>query len=79
VMPDYMYNGVGLKLDGIKEGRPGQKAGMLKGDILIKLGDIDIADIYVYMEALGKFEKGDKTKALIDRNGEKITLEVVFE
>jgi Peptidase family M28 len=79
VMPDYMYNGVGLKLDGTKEGRPGQKAGMLKGDILLKLGDIEIADIYIYMEALGKFEKGDRTKAVIDRNGEKINLEVVFE
>lgn len=79
VMPDYMYSGVGLKLDGTKEGRPGQKAGMLKGDILLRLGDIEITDIYVYMEALGKFEKGDKTKAIVDRNGEKITLDVVFE
>jgi hypothetical protein len=79
VMPDYMYNGPGLKLDGTKEGRPGQKAGMLKGDILVKLGDIEITDIYVYMEALGKFEKGAKTQAVIDRNGEKITLEVIFE
>jgi hypothetical protein len=79
VMPDYMYSGKGLKLDGTKEGRPGQKAGMLKGDILLRLGDIEIEDIYVYMEALGKFNKGDKTKAVIDRNGEKITLDVVFE
>jgi S1-C subfamily serine protease len=79
VMPDYMYNGIGLKLDGTKEGRPGQKAGMLKGDILLKLGSIEIADIYVYMEALGKFEKGDKTTAVVERNGEKITLEVIFE
>ncbi len=79
VMPDYMYSGKGLKLDGTKEGRPGQKAGMLKGDILLRLGDIEIEDIYVYMEALGKFNKGDKTKAVVDRNGEKITLDVVFE
>lgn len=79
VIPDYLYSGKGLRIDGAKDGKPGFKAGLQKGDVIIKLGDYDIADIYGYMEALGKFEKGQKTSCIVERNGGEVTLEVVWE
>jgi hypothetical protein len=79
VMPDYLYSGEGLKIDGTKEGRPGAKAGIMQGDIIIALGKYPIADIYAYMDALSKFNPGDKTEAEILRNGKKMKLPVVFE
>jgi hypothetical protein len=78
VMPDYLYNERGLRVDGVKEDRPGHKAGLIKGDIIIQLGNYNITDIYAYMEALGKFEKGQTTDCKILRNGEEMTLKVVW-
>lgn len=79
VMPDYVAEVKGLKIDGVVDGRPGQKAGILKGDIVIKLGDIQINDIYDYMNSLGKFKKGDTTKAVVLRNGKEVEMTVIFE
>ena len=42
----------GLKIDGMTEGRPAEKAGILAGDILLKVGDKAINDVYGYMEVL---------------------------
>lgn len=79
VMPDYMYSGVGLRIDGTKDGKPGAKAGLLKGDTVIKLGEYEVGDIYQYMEALGKFSKGETTEMVIEREGQKMTLSVTWE
>ncbi len=79
VMPDYLYSGEGLKIDGTKEGRPGAKAGLQQGDIILSMGKYPIADIYMYMDALSKFNPGDKTEIDILRNGKKMKLPVVFE
>jgi hypothetical protein len=79
VMPDYMYNGPGLRIDGTKEGRPGSKAGLQKGDIILSIGEFAVGDIYEYMEALGKFEKGQSTKMKVKRGEKEIELPVTWE
>jgi hypothetical protein len=79
VVPDYLYSGKGLRIDGTKEGKPGAKAGLIKGDVIIKLGDYNIEDIYGYMEALGKFSKGESTTMVVEREGTAITLPVTWE
>jgi hypothetical protein len=79
VIPDYLYSGKGMRIDGAKEGRPGFKAGLKKGDIILQLGDTKIDDIYAYMGALGKYGKGDSTRIVIEREGKEMTLQVTFE
>lgn len=61
IMPDYTYAGSGVHVDGVSEGRPAQKAGIQKGDVLIQLGPHTIVSVESYMQALGKFKKGEKT------------------
>ena len=51
---------------------------MEKGDVIIRLGDVDVKDIYGYMDALGKFNSGDKTTIEYIRDGKKQTSEIVF-
>jgi hypothetical protein len=58
VMPDYNFSGIGVKIDGVITNRPAERAGMRSGDIITRLGSHPIKDIYGYMDALGKFEKG---------------------
>jgi hypothetical protein len=78
VMPDYLYSGDGLKLDGVKEGKPAQKGGLQQGDIIIQMGKYPIKDIYAYMEALSHFAPGEKTEVVVLRNNEKLKKEVEF-
>jgi aminopeptidase YwaD len=78
IMPGYGYSGTGVKVDGVSEGKPAQKAGLKKGDIIIQLGNNKTDDMQQYMKALGFFNKGDKTKIKIIRDGNEMTFKVQF-
>jgi len=78
VIPDYMYDGKGMLISGVREGRPAANAGILDGDIVIKMGEHDVPDMMGYMAALGQFKKGDKAKVVVLRDGEEVEVEVVF-
>jgi Zn-dependent M28 family amino/carboxypeptidase len=78
VVPDYLYDGKGMRVDGVSEGKPAQAAGLLKGDIVLQLGDSTIQDMMGYMRALSVFQKGDSTKVLVERAGKKIEAKVKF-
>ncbi len=78
VIPDYLYDGKGMRIDGISEGKPAQKAGLQKGDVVIQLGDSIVTDMMSYMRALSVFDKGDKAKVTIDRKGKKVRAEIQF-
>ena len=78
VMPSYSSNEAGLKVDGVSDGKPASKAGILTGDLIIQIGDYPIKDIQAYMETLGKFEKGQTVPVKLIRNGEEKTVSVTF-
>ncbi len=78
VMPDYVHAGKGMRVDAVIEGRPGAKAGMKDGDIIIGIGNMEVTDIYTYMEGLSKFKAGDKTQVKVKRGEEELTLDVEF-
>ena len=79
VMPDYMYDGKGMKIDGVSPGKTADKAGLEAGDVVIKMGDMDIEDIYQYMEALSNYKNGDSTTVTLLRGEEQITRSVTFQ
>jgi hypothetical protein len=78
IMPDYVFDGEGVKIDAVTEGRPASAAGIQAGDVLIQLGERKIRDVNSYMEALSQFKKGDQTRALLRRGSEEVQVEVVF-
>jgi S1-C subfamily serine protease len=69
-MPDYTFDGEGMRIDGVTEGKPASKAGLAKGDVVVQLGEEVIKDMTTYMKALSKFKKGDSTIVKIKRNKE---------
>lgn len=78
VVPDYLYDGKGMRVDGVSEGKPAQLAGLQKGDIVVQLGDTLISDMMGYMKALSSFKKGDSTKVIVEREGKKIEVSITF-
>lgn len=78
VMPSYTADVSGLRVDGVSEGKPAKKAGILTGDIITRIGEEEIIDIETYMDALGKFEKGQSVPVMIRRGEKSLTVTVTF-
>ena len=78
IMPDYSFDGKGVKADAIIDGKIAQKAGIQVGDIIIKIGEYTFSDIYSYMDVLSKFKKGDATKVTVLRGNEQLTFDIIF-
>jgi len=78
VIPDYLFDGKGMRIDGVSEDKPAQKAGLKKGDIVIKLGDSLVTNMMSYMRALSVFEEGSSTKVVVKRGNEEVEKEINF-
>ncbi len=79
VMPDYIAEVKGMRIDGVSADRPAEKAGIKSGDILVEMGGMPVNDIYDYMNCLSKFRKHDTTSVIVQRGDEKLNLTVIFE
>ncbi len=78
IMPDYTYDGAGIRADGVTEGRPAHKAGIKAGDVIVQLGIHPINSMETYMQALNKFKKGDKTTVKYKRGEETLESPIEF-
>jgi len=78
VVPDYLYDGEGMRIDGVSEDKPAIKAGLKKGDVVVKIGDSTIVDMMSYMRTLSTFDTGNKTKVKVLRDGKEIEVEIEF-
>jgi Zn-dependent M28 family amino/carboxypeptidase len=78
IMPDYAFNDGGVRADGVSDGKPGAKAGLKAGDIIVQLGSHKVSGMQTYMEALSKFKEGESTTVKIRRGEKELTLPVTF-
>ncbi len=78
VIPDYLYDDKGMRIDGVKDDRPASKAGIVDGDIVIRMGGLEVENMMGYMKALSKFESGQTVKVVVKRGQEELTFDVTF-
>ena len=79
IMPSYGSMKEGLEIDGIsKKDGPAAKAGLKKGDVIKSINDKPIKDIYEYMDRLSTLKPGMTVPVLIERDKNKITIDVTF-
>ncbi len=76
VLPDYGFDGEGFRITGVSDGGPASKGGLEGGDIIIRIGDMEVADIYAYMGALNELEKGQSVEVVVLRDDEEMTFEL---
>ena len=69
-MPEYAYEGAGLLLTGTSIGSPAEKAGPLKGDVVVQVGEVEVENIYDFMHALQIYKPGDVVLTRYLRDGE---------
>lgn len=78
VVPDYLFDGKGMRIDGVSEDKPAKLAGLGKGDVVVQLGDSTIYDMMSYMRALSAFQKGDEAQVTYERDGQRLEAKVKF-
>jgi len=78
VMPDYVYAEEGMRIDAVIDDRPAANAGLRDGDVVVKIGEMKIKDIYAYMEALSNYQAGDKAPVTVKRGKFLVTVDVQF-
>jgi aminopeptidase YwaD len=78
IMPDYTFSGAGVRVDGVSDNKPAQKAGLKTGDVITALGENKISSLEHYMQALGKFKSGEKTTVSFVRGNDTLTATVEF-
>jgi len=75
VTPDYSFKGSGMRITGVRNGGPADRAGLQKGDVITRLNGENSDDLYAYMEILKKLDEGQQTTVTVIRDG----LEQTFE
>ena len=78
IMPSYADSDSGMKVDGVMDNRPGEKAGLKQGDVITKIGECEIKEIYSYMECLSELKPGDEVQLIYIRQGNEQTTKVFF-
>jgi hypothetical protein len=77
-MPDFAYSGFGVKIGGVTEGSPADKAGLKQGDIIIKFGGVSVENLREYSNALKAKQPGDKVQLEVMRGEELLEVEIVL-
>ncbi len=80
-VPDYAGPGpgkTGVLLAGVRPGGPAEKAGMKRGDILIRIGTRAVSSVEDLMYVLGSSKAGQKAKAVVIRDGKEVKLDITF-
>ena len=80
VMPDYLFDGIGMRIDGISKGKTAEKYGIQKGDIVLAIGNNEVTDMTSYMQGLSNVSiVGDKTTISIKREDSMIKIDIIFQ
>ncbi len=77
-VPDFSFSGQGYKISSVTKDSPADKAGIKGGDIIVKFGEVNVANIYDYTYALSKYNIGDEVDVVVQRNTEQLKLKVVL-
>ncbi len=77
-LPDFTYDGEGVRVKQLAAGSPGALAGLRPGDVITGFGGVPVKDLQAYTVELIKYDPGDRVEVTIDRNGEALVLELVL-
>ncbi len=77
-IPDMTPRDFGLRITGVREGSPAERAGLRAGDVIVEFDGKPVADIYAYTYALRDKKPGDAVKVVVERDGARFTFNAVL-
>ena len=79
VVPDYLYQDKGMRIDGVTADRPAARAGLQRGDVVVRIDTIAVVDMQSYMQALSVFEAGQSSEVTVLRGGTSLQVRVIWD
>jgi aminopeptidase N len=77
-MPDFAFSGKGVKIGMVSPGSPAAEAGLKKDDVIIKMGDVEVADLTEYSNALKAYKPGDTVTIVYIREGKEFSAAITL-
>jgi hypothetical protein len=80
-IPDYAGpadGSPGLLLSDVRPDSPAEAAGLQRGDVIVQIGEMEIAGVQDYMVVLSEANPGDSAPVVVVRDGERVEMEVTF-
>jgi hypothetical protein len=71
-IPDYAAGVEGLRLSGVADGGPAERAGLQEGDVIIEFAGVAIANVHDYARALGAAKIGESIAVVYLRDGKQL-------
>ncbi len=75
-VPSYAESNDGMRLEGVREGSPAEKAGLKAGDVIVRLAGRDVRNVYDYTNALAEMKPDEQYEVEIVRGGERLKLKI---
>jgi hypothetical protein len=77
-MPDFAFEGPGVRVQQVMPGSAAEKAGILAGDVLVVFDGEKVTDLRSYSALLKARVPGDEVEVTVLRDGEEISLRAVL-
>jgi len=77
-IPDMTPQEFGVRITGVREDSPAERAGLQSGDVIVQFGDREVTDLYAYTYALQEHKPGEEVTVVVLRNGERLSLTAVL-
>ena len=78
-VPDFAFEGEGVRLDGTVAGSPAEKAGLKEGDVITGMNGKPVKELRDLSNILKSLKAGDEVLIELLREGEKVNLEAVLQ
>ena len=77
-VPDMTFAGPGVRFEDVVEGSAAARAGLRKGDVLVRFAGQAVADLRGYSELLKAKAPGDTVAVVVQRGGREVGIDVVL-
>ena len=77
-IPDMTDTPGGVRLTGVRAGSPAEQGGLKEGDIIVKIGDMDVPTLQSMTDALRSHQAGDRVDIVFLRDDMKHTVKVTL-
>ena len=79
VIPDYLFDGRGMRIDGVSEGRPAANSNLQRGDVVVSIDTVQVIDMMSYMQALSLFNAGETSTVVVQRGSDTVAVDVTWD
>jgi predicted metalloprotease with PDZ domain len=77
-LPDFTEDVTGYRLAGVFDDSPAQRAGLQKGDVLVRFAGAVVTDLATFTRALRAVDPGDLVEVEVERDGRVLRFTVVM-